>query len=68
MHSPLLKATAGRPKTERYKGCSEKKKKGQHKCPICETYGHHWPTYKKGNPDDIAVVMAMRYYTIILLI
>lgn len=26
MHPPLLKATAGRPKTERYKGCSEKTK------------------------------------------
>jgi hypothetical protein len=41
MHPPLLKATTSRPKTKRYKGCSEKKKKGQHKCPICETYGHH---------------------------
>jgi hypothetical protein len=26
MHPPLLKSTAGRPKTERYKGTSEKKK------------------------------------------
>jgi hypothetical protein len=47
MHPPLLKATAGRPKTERYKGCSEKKKKGQHKCPICETYGIIGPLAKK---------------------
>jgi hypothetical protein len=37
MHPPLLKATAGRPKTERYKGCSEKKRKnGKHLCPICK--------------------------------
>jgi hypothetical protein len=62
MHPPLLKATADRPKTERYKGCSEKKRKGQHQCSICKTYGHHWPTCKKGNPDDIAAMMAMRYY------
>ena len=27
MHPPLLKATAGRPKTERHKGCNEKNKK-----------------------------------------
>ena len=31
MHPPLLKAVAGRPKTERHKGCSDnKRKKGQH--------------------------------------
>jgi hypothetical protein len=47
LHPPLLKATASRPKTESYKGCSEKKKKGQYKCHICQTYGHHWPTCKK---------------------
>jgi hypothetical protein len=42
MHPPLLKATAGGPKTERYKGCSDKKrKKGKHLCPICKDYGHH---------------------------
>lgn len=35
MHPPLLKAVAGRPKTERHKGGSDnKKKKGQHQCPI----------------------------------
>lgn len=34
MHPPLLKPTAGRPKTERYKGCSEKRK-DMHRCPIC---------------------------------
>ena len=60
MHPPLLKATAGRRKTERYKGCTEKTKKGQHKCPICKGYGHHWPSCKKGNPEDIAAMMTVR--------
>jgi hypothetical protein len=61
MHPPLLKPIACRPRNERLKGSTDKKgNKGKHKCPICETYGHHWPTRKKGNPDDIAVVMAMR--------
>ena len=61
MHPPLLKATAGRPKTERYKGCSEKKRKsGKHLCPICKDYGHHWHKCKKGNPDDIVAMMAVR--------
>ncbi|KAM0871111.1 hypothetical protein ACQ4PT_039610 [Festuca glaucescens] len=61
MHPPLLKATAGRPKTERYKGCSDKKrKKGKHLCPICKDYGHHWHNCKKGNPDDIAAMLAIR--------
>nr|XP_020172074.1 uncharacterized protein LOC109757664 [Aegilops tauschii subsp. strangulata] len=60
--STLLKATAGRPKTERYKGCGEKKKRksGQHLCPICKDYGHHWHKFKKGNPDDIAAILAVR--------
>jgi hypothetical protein len=61
MQQPLLKPTAGRPKTERYKGCSEKTKtKGKHQCPICLEYGHHWSTCKKGNPNDIAAFKAMR--------
>ncbi|WVZ72592.1 hypothetical protein U9M48_021025 [Paspalum notatum var. saurae] len=61
LYPPLLKATAGRPKTERYKGCSEnKKKKGMHQCPICKDYGHHWHRCKKGNPEDIAAMMAIR--------
>ncbi|EMS55465.1 hypothetical protein TRIUR3_06916 [Triticum urartu] len=61
MHPPLLKATAGRRKTERYKGCGEKKRKsGQHLCPICKEYGHHWHKCKKGNPEDIAAMMAVR--------
>ncbi|CAN6180907.1 unnamed protein product, partial [Urochloa humidicola] len=60
MHPPLLKATAGRRKNERYKGGSEKKnKKGQHKCPICTDYGHHWHKCKKGNPEDIAALTAV---------
>uniref|UniRef100_A0ACD5UIK2 Uncharacterized protein n=1 Tax=Avena sativa TaxID=4498 RepID=A0ACD5UIK2_AVESA len=61
MYPPLLKATAGRPKTERYKGCSDKKsKKGKHLCPICKEYGHHWQNCKKGNPDDLAAMMDIR--------
>ena len=60
MHPPLLKATAGRRNTERYKGCTEKTKKGQHKCPICKGYGHHWPSCKKGNPEDIVALLAVR--------
>jgi hypothetical protein len=65
MHPPLLKATAGRRRNERYKGCTEgkgniAKKKRQHKCPICKDFGHHWPSCKKGDPDDIATIMAER--------
>lgn len=61
MFPALLKATAGRPKTERYKGCGEKKRKsGQHLCPICKDYGHYWQKYKKGNLDDIASILAPR--------
>ncbi|KAJ1268342.1 hypothetical protein BS78_07G127600 [Paspalum vaginatum] len=36
------------------------RKKRQHQCPICKDYGHHWHNCKKGNPDDIAAMMAMR--------
>ncbi|RLN13000.1 hypothetical protein C2845_PM09G01870 [Panicum miliaceum] len=61
MHPPLLKAIAGRRKNKSHKGCTEKKrKKGQHKCPICTDYGHHWHNCKRGNPDDIAAMMAER--------
>ncbi|XBI93094.1 hypothetical protein VPH35_030022 [Triticum aestivum] len=61
MHPPLLKAVAGRPQTERHKGCGEKKRKsGQHLCPICKEYGHHWHKCKKGNKNDIAAFMAVR--------
>uniref|UniRef100_A0ACD5URQ0 Uncharacterized protein n=1 Tax=Avena sativa TaxID=4498 RepID=A0ACD5URQ0_AVESA len=61
MHPPLLKAIAGMPKTERYKGCSEKnRKKGKHLCLICKEYGHHWHNCKKGNLDDTAAMMAIR--------
>ncbi|KAK1630606.1 hypothetical protein QYE76_004921 [Lolium multiflorum] len=57
----MEEATAGRPKTERYKGCGDKKsKRGKHLCPICKDYGHHWHNCKKGNPDDIAAMMAVR--------
>jgi hypothetical protein len=44
MYPPLLKSTAGRRKTGRYKPCSEggsTSRKRQHKCPICKNYGHH---------------------------
>jgi len=48
MHPPQLKATASRPKTERHKGCTEKKRKGRsHKCPICQDFGHHWHSCKR---------------------
>lgn len=61
MHPPLLKATAGRSQNERYKSCSEKKRtKGQHQCPICKGYGHHWHNCKNGNPEDIAAMMELR--------
>ena len=61
MHPPLLKATARRPKTERYKGCPEKKRKnGMHKCPICKDYDHHWHNCKRGDPEDIAAMMEVR--------
>ncbi|KAG2569728.1 hypothetical protein PVAP13_7NG437201 [Panicum virgatum] len=49
---------AGRPKTERYKGSGEKKKRK--KCPICLDFGHHWHTCKKGNLEDIAAMQAIR--------
>lgn len=56
MHPPLLKSTAGRRKTQRFKGSNETvgnttRKKGQHKCPICKDYGHHWHKCKKGWPS-----------------
>jgi len=61
MHPPLLTPVAGRPKTERHKGGTEKKKrKGQHQCPICLDYGHHWHNCKKGNPADIEAMKAVR--------
>ena len=61
MHPPLLKATAGRPKTERHKDCTKKKRKGRkHKCPIYKDFGHHWPNCKRGNPEDIAAMMKVR--------
>jgi hypothetical protein len=66
MHPPLLKYTVGRRKNQRYKGCAEstsstKHKKGQHRCPVCHVYGHHWQTCKDGDPDDIAAIAAERY-------
>jgi len=61
MHPPLLKAVAGRPKTERHKGGSDnKRKKGRHQCPICKDYGHHWHKCKKGSKEDIEAMKAVR--------
>ena len=43
IHPPLLKATADRPKTERYKGwCEKKRKNGKHLCPICKDWCFHF--------------------------
>lgn len=65
MHPPLLKAVAGRPKTERHKGAGDKQwKKGQHQCPICKDYGHHWHNCKKGSKEDIEAMQAVRYMSI----
>ena len=61
MHPPLLKSTAGRRKNQRFKGCNEGStthKKGQHRCPICQSYGHRWYTCKYGHPNDIATMLA----------
>jgi hypothetical protein len=61
MHPPLLKSVVGRPKTKRHKGNGDKKKrKGLHKCPICEDYGHHWHNCKRGKPEDIETMKAIR--------
>ena len=61
MHPPLLKATTSRPKTERHKGYTEKKRKGEkYKCPICKDTGHHWLSCKRGNLKDIASMMEER--------
>ena len=55
-------SVAGRHKTERHKGCSEKKTtKGQHQCPICKEYGHHWPSCRKGSKEDIEAMKTLRY-------
>ncbi|WVZ74373.1 hypothetical protein U9M48_022561, partial [Paspalum notatum var. saurae] len=62
MHPPLLKSTAGRRKTQRFKGSSEGPtgRKGKHQCPICKQFGHHWYTCKDGDPNDIAEMLAAR--------
>jgi hypothetical protein len=66
MHPPLLKSTAGRRQTKRFKGSSEgtSGRKGRHRCPICKQLGHHWYTCKEGDPNDIAEMLAARYSTI----
>jgi hypothetical protein len=56
MYPPLLKSIAGRSKN-RHKGALEggsRKKIKRHECPICHQLGHHWYTYKNGDPTDIA--------------
>ena len=61
MNPPLLNAVAGgRRRTERFKGCAEKKK-GQHKCKVCKGYGHRWYKCREGDPEDIAALLAERY-------
>lgn len=59
--SCITKFVAGRHKTERHKGCSDKKtKKWQHQCPICKEYGHHWPSCRKGSKEDIEAMKTLR--------
>ena len=66
MHPPLLKAVAGRPKTERHKcGSANKGNKRSHQCPICKEYGDHWPTCKKGSKEDIEAIKALRYMSML---
>jgi hypothetical protein len=65
MHPPLLKSVAGRRQVQRFRSCTKGKnsttrKKGQHQCPTCKGYGHHWHNCKEGDPDDIAAMMAVR--------
>ncbi|TVU43671.1 hypothetical protein EJB05_10157, partial [Eragrostis curvula] len=61
MSPPLLKAVAGRPKTKRFKGNGDnKKRKSQHQCPICMGYGHHWHNCKNSKPEDIAAMKAIK--------
>jgi len=62
MHPPLLKSMAGRRK-KRYKGALEggsKRANGRHHCPIYQQYKHHWYTYKDGDPEDKAAMLAER--------
>ena len=66
LHPPILKPIAGRRRTERYKGCGEKKKKGSHKCPICKGYGHRWQTCRNGDPDQMAAMLLERHDQFIL--
>ena len=52
LHAPILRRTAGRPKTQRYKGSHEGgSKRAPIKCPICQGTGHQWKTCKRGQPD-----------------
>ena len=48
---------------EAKKGAAEgggKGAKGRHQCPICQQYGHHWYTYKDGDPNDTTAMLAER--------
>lgn len=59
LYPPILKRSAGRPKTLRHKGGVEGNKKGkrkagtkcQQKCPICKNYGHRWTSCKEADPE-----------------
>jgi hypothetical protein len=61
MHPSLLTPVASRPKTERHKGTSDKKKrKGQHQCPICLDYRHYWQSCKRDRPEDIEAMKTIK--------
>jgi hypothetical protein len=66
LYPPLLRATGGGRRKNRFKGALEggsrnKKKAGKkHKCSICQQLGHHWYTCKNGDPADIAAMEAAR--------
>ena len=52
-----LEGGSSRKKSITEGGTSRKK----HECPICHQLGHHWYTYKNGNPQDVAAMEAERY-------
>lgn len=55
LEPPILKSVAGRRRKNRYKGS-----KGAHKCPICKRYGHHWHSYREGDPEQKAAMLLER--------
>jgi hypothetical protein len=71
MHPPLLKSIARRRQVQRFRSCTEGKnsttrKKGQHQCPICKGYGHHWHNCKEGDPDtSICIFVCMLFLSLV---